>query len=123
MPNSNGESDAVALARQQGEIDALRQRIDRLESELRDWEEVAERRHGELRQEMRRGLDAQTVALGRLAARMDAAVEAFSSRVPPEMAQRLADARAREAATRSWAVALVGALAVVAAALVSMLWR
>jgi hypothetical protein len=47
----------------------------------------------------------------------------MSVRLPPEVARGLAEARAREAANRAWAIAPLGALAVLAAALVALLGR
>ena len=111
----------MAIARQQGEIDDLRERVARLERQARDVADAAERRHGEVRDEVRRALKVQADAVHRLTARLDATAAAASARVPAELAQRLAESRAREAATRTWAVALLGAVAVLAAALISLL--
>ena len=111
----------MAIARQQGEIDDLRERVACLERQARDVADAAGRGHSEVRDEVRRALKVQADAVHRLAARLDATAAAASARVPAEMAQRLAESRAREAATRAWAAALLGAVAVLAAALITLL--
>jgi len=111
----------VAIARQQGEIEALHQRVGWLEEQMRSAEAEVGRRHAELRDDLQRGLDAQAAALERMTARLDGVIHMAGTWVPPEVAQRLAASHAREAAARAWAIALLGALAALAAAVLANL--
>jgi uncharacterized protein YlxW (UPF0749 family) len=120
---TGSESQAVAMARLQADIDNLQERLEQLQRQVEETEAARERRHAELRDEVRRAMDAQAHGLAKLAARVDSAVAGLAGYVSPEMAQRLAESRAREAASRAWAVALLGALAIVVAAILTTLKR